>query len=231
MTTPEHYLAVFLADLSRLVEGMAETGAALEGRRFAGLVRGLRCGDLRTATAATAFGLPVCRFWEPALRAAPAQAAVGGMIQALRALGPLLVWIQNPNYRGAPPSGDFLDNYGYAVIAGPRDGSPALVHHDTLKLGALSLGPRTHYPLHHHPATEIYVPFNRAEWWRGEGPWREQPPGAVIFHPSEMPHATRTGGEPLLAVYLWSGNLGTHARLSGAGSTGPDWSMADGAQG
>jgi hypothetical protein len=32
-----------------------------------------------------------------------------------------------------------------------------------------------------------------------------------------MSHATRTGGSPLIALYLWRGEIGTHARLDGGG--------------
>jgi hypothetical protein len=70
MTTPKRYLAVFLADPRRLVEGAAGTETAFEERRFAGLVREPGGGDVRTAPAAAAFDLPVRRFWDPALRAA-----------------------------------------------------------------------------------------------------------------------------------------------------------------
>ncbi len=60
----------------------------------------------------------------------------------LRALGPSLTWAQNPNYRRRPPDPKFLDNYGYAVIAGPPDGPPTLVAEHPLALGVLLLGPR-----------------------------------------------------------------------------------------
>ena len=201
---------------------------------FAGLSRGLatrttllwpNAGGSRPCCARWTPGGPTplardspsaCRFWEGALAAADGTDAPAGLPDALAGLGPQLVWTQNPNYRRAPPSEDFLDQYGYAVLVGPRAGPPALVEHATLALGVLLLGPGTQYPLHHHPATEIYVPLNEAEWWRGGGPWREEAPGAVILHPSGVPHATRTGRLPLLAIYLWSGDLGTHARLVGA---------------
>ena len=156
--------------------------------------------------------LPVCRFWSVALGQAGAN--VSSLCASLATLAPRLTWTQNPNYRRSPPAPDFLDNYGYAVLAGPAEGPAALARHDRLAFGVLMLGPRTHYPLHHHPAAEVYIPLNPAEWWRGDGPWREQPPGAVIYHPPNMPHATRTGGTPLLALYLWCGELATHARLT-----------------
>lgn len=215
MKEPADHLAAFLADLARLVEGAAasDAGAAADCRRFAGSVRELRSEAARPPAAAVPFGLPVCRFWAPALETT-GQGPLSGIIHALRALGPWLVWAQNPNYRRSPPSADFLDRYGYAVIAGPADGPPALIGHAGLALGVLLLGPRTHYPQHRHPAIELYVPLTAGEWWRGDGSWRSDPPGAVIHHGSEVAHATRAGDAPLLAIYLWSGDLGTHARLT-----------------
>ncbi|MFM9841439.1 MAG: dimethylsulfonioproprionate lyase family protein [Dongiaceae bacterium] len=163
--------------------------------------------------AATAPPLPVCRFW-PAALARPGD-GVAQLCAALITLESRLSWTQNPSYRRSPPTPGFLDNYGYAVLAGPADGPPAIARHDQLAFGVLLLGPRTHYPLHHHPAAEVYVPLNSAQWWRDDGPWREEAPGAVIHHPPNMPHATRTGGAPLLALYLWRGALATHAKLTG----------------
>jgi hypothetical protein len=162
---------------------------------------------------AAAPGLPVCRYWAAALDRPPAE--VRHLCSSLAALAPFLTWTQNPNYRRSPPTPGFLDNYGYAVLAGPADGPPALARHDQLAFGVLLLGPHTHYQLHHHPAAEVYIPLNSAEWWRSDGPWREEAPGAVIHHPPNMPHATRAGTAPLLALYLWRGELATHAKLTG----------------
>jgi len=217
MKEPAHHLAAFLADLVRLVEGAAasDAGAAADCRRFTALVGELPGEAAWSTAAANPFGLPVCRFWAPALEPVDGPGPLAGMVHALQALGPWLVWVQNPNYRQTPPAPDFLDRYGYAVIAGPADGPPALIGHAGLALGVLLLGPRTHYPRHHHPAIELYVPLNAGEWWRGDGPWRTEAPGAVIHHGAEVAHATRAGDSPLLAIYLWSGDLGTHARLTG----------------
>jgi len=55
------------------------------------------------------------------------------------------------------------------------------------------------------------------EWWRGDGPWRREPAAAVIYHAPSVRHAMRAGLLPLLAVYIWRGDLATHARLSPAG--------------
>jgi quercetin dioxygenase-like cupin family protein len=149
----------------------------------------------------------VRRFW-------PAISAGGGtLVEPLAALEPHFHWVQNPNYVAAPPDPDFLRNYGYVVLAGPG----GLVETQNLALGFLMLGPGTHYPTHRHPAVEIYVPVaGHAEWRKGEDSWRIEPPGSVIRHETMVPHATRTLSEPLLAIYLWQGDLKTHARIVSA---------------
>ena len=148
--------------------------------------------------------LPVCRFWERAV------AGGGALLAPLAKLAPALFWVQNPNYVAAPPSPEFLENYGYAVLAGPG----GLVASDALALGVLLLGPGTHYPSHNHPAVEIYVVLaGEAEWQKGNEPWRRELPGTVIRHDSMVSHATRALAEPLLAAYVWRGDLATHARI------------------
>ncbi len=149
--------------------------------------------------------LPVCRFWPNIL------AAGGELVELLGDLSPHLRWVQNPNYVAAPPSPDYLENYGYVVLAGPG----GLVATDSLAMGILLLGPHTHYPTHRHPAVEIYVvTVGEAEWRKGEQAWRRLAPGSVIRHETMMSHATRTLDEPLLAVYVWQGDLKTHAKIT-----------------
>lgn len=164
--------------------------------------------------------LTVSRVWATSLQAA--NGIPRALVTALETLGPRLSWAQNPNYRRLPPDPSFLDNYGYAVIAGPTEGPPALAADPRLAVGVLLLGPHAHYPLHSHPAIEIYYPLTAgAEWWCGDGPWRPEPAGAVIHHAPNVRHATRAGASALLAIYLWRGDLATHARL-----TGGDWEAA-----
>ena len=179
--------------------------AALEA--FADLVRAVDVAPL--ADDGPPERLAVSRLWDDGLRASH-----GALVGPLAALGPWLSWTQNPNYRRQPPDPTFLDNYGYAVIAGPVDGPPALVTTPGVAVGVLVLGPGTHYPLHGHPAVEVYLALTEAEWWKGDRPWHRQPPGAAIYHAPSVPHAMRAGEIPLLAVYAWRGDLATHARLT-----------------
>jgi quercetin dioxygenase-like cupin family protein len=205
------------AAIGRLLDALVECLRAAAGadasarpslEEFARLVGAVDRATL-AATPRERQRVPVCRLWEAALRAAR-----GPLVAPLTTLGESLSWTQNPNYRRRPPDAAFLDNYGYAVIAGPLEGPPALVSDPHVALGVLLLGPRTHYPLHAHPSVEVYVTLTAdAEWWREDGPWRDEPAGALIHHASGVPHATRAGDTPLLAVYVWRGSLATYARL------------------
>ncbi len=124
----------------------------------------------------------------------------------------MLPWVQNPNYTVETVGAAFVDHYGYADVVGPR----GLVPSEAYALGVLLLGPQTTYPPHAHPATEVYcVVGGTAEWRRGEGTWTLRPPGSLIHHPPRTPHAMRTHEQPLLAIYLWRGDLDTPAVLTG----------------
>jgi len=182
-------------------------------REFARLLGSLDPGASPREPGGSREVLSVCRFWEESLRRA--RGAPSGVVGALETLGPSLSWAQNPNYRRVPPDPSFLDNYGYAVIAGPADGPPPLAIDPRLALGVLLLGPGAHYPLHAHPAVEIYYTLTPGGvWWLDDGPWRSEPPGTVIHHAPGVRHATRAGDGALLAIYLWRGELATHARLT-----------------
>lgn len=90
-------------------------------------------------------------------------------------------------------------------IVGP-DGIAAC---DECRAGALFQSAGYFYPWHRHAAEEFYVPVSGTATWMAEG--RE--PAAVasmkelIHHHSWQPHAVRTDDEPLLALWLWTGDL------------------------
>jgi quercetin dioxygenase-like cupin family protein len=213
--TSDLELGRFLQSLGRALGESAgaqdvDAGAGID--RLAQLARSIVPTPSVPHDGTSAKSLPVCRFWDAAI----ASAIRGGspLADALIAIAPSLSWTQNPNYRRKPPDAAFLDHYGYAVIVGPSDGPPALAHDPSVAIGVLLLGPRTHYPLHSHPAVEAYYTLSEdGEWWRDPGPWRREPPGSAIYHTPNIPHATRTGAGPLLAIYLWTGDLATHASL------------------
>jgi len=214
--TSARELTLFLQSLGQALAAAADVthdAAVAAGiRRLADLSRSISpVSTARSERRSTP--LPVCRFWVDAIAAASrAGSSLAGVVDRL---APHLSWTQNPNYRREPPDPGFLDRYGYAVIVGPEDGPPALAVDPRVAIGVLLLGPDTHYPLHSHPAVEVYYTLTKAgEWWRDSGPWRHEPSGSAIYHVPSIPHATRTGADPLLAVYLWTGDLETHASLT-----------------
>jgi hypothetical protein len=157
--------------------------------------------------------LPVLHWWDDALRARGVDDANGHIAAAVHGLRTVLTFTQNPNYVAAPPSAAFLGRYGYAVLAGPRSGPPALVEQPELAFGVLLLGPDTTYPTHVHPAAELYLPLGTARWSAGGRPLSERPPGLPIVHAPNEPHETRTGSSPLAALYVWLGELETAAQI------------------
>ena len=151
--------------------------------------------------------LPVLR-WLPAIKAdAPAFSLE--LLNELSRAAPAMAWRQT--YTATEIGAAFLENYGYSEIVG-LSGPLAS---ERIACGFLLLGPETHYPRHRHEAEEVYVPLaGTASWQQGDGRWRERPPGTVIHHASDEPHAMRTGARALLALYLWrSANLRQKSHL------------------
>ena len=125
---------------------------------------------------------------------------------------PLFHWRQNPNYNAANMGAAFMAGYGYVEFAGLKD---ALFHVPDIRVGLLLLGPGLHYPLHAHPAEEIYHPLMQGGLWRrGEEAWRVVPAGSAIHHAPMVPHETRSADCTLLALYCWRGDTTTEAVLT-----------------
>jgi hypothetical protein len=208
----EAFDALVAALRSRLHQGSDIPIDACE-RFDQGLVGLPGSGPVRDKEMSAAPSLPVLKRLPEALTAA--REAVPDLAEPLHKMLPALRWTQNPNYRRRPPSSDFLARYGYAQFAGPPD-LPSLRTSERLALGVLMLGPGTVYPAHAHPAEELYLPLTPARWQRGEENWRERRAGDLVHHPSGLVHATEAGKLPLLALYLWLGDLGTAAKIHGS---------------
>ena len=93
-------------------------------------------------------------------------------------------------------------------------GSEGFFPGDDFRLGFLMLGPHRHYSDHYHPAPELYWPLTGpSDWKKGAGGFETRQAGEVIWHPPLRVHATKTGNTPLLAVWSWTREAGTPARL------------------
>ncbi len=140
--------------------------------------------------------VPATRWLPQVKESAPRFSAM--FVDALVAAAPSLAWRRS--YSAAAVGATFYENYGWTELAGLT--GPIASEH--LACGVLILGSHLTYPSHRHEAEEVYVPLSgTAEWRHGSADWRERPPGSVIHHARNEPHAMRTGRDPMLALYLW----------------------------
>jgi quercetin dioxygenase-like cupin family protein len=143
-------------------------------------------------------GLPVLE-WLPQARSCAAP-KTQTLVEAVTDLAGALPWGQN--YSASDFGAAFQARYGFMELIGPRGPFAA----DDVACGLLMFAPDTEYPQHRHEAEEIYVVLaGCAEWRAGTEDYREEPPGAVLHRRPLVPHATRMGAEPMLALYLWRG--------------------------
>jgi mannose-6-phosphate isomerase-like protein (cupin superfamily) len=147
--------------------------------------------------------MPACDF----LAAAVGAAAAGPTVRIVAALAPLLDDLRwSYGYPVDPKWPDLGSRVAFAQLVGSR----GLTDDDFVNLGLTLMAPRTHYPLHAHPAIEVYLVLSGTAGWRIQGqPFRTQPPGSLLLHRSGIGHAMLTNAEPLLALYVWRGDLAT----------------------
>jgi mannose-6-phosphate isomerase-like protein (cupin superfamily) len=120
-----------------------------------------------------------------------------------------VAWYRSKSYDDEPSMADFLPRYGVAVILGPdRFGRRCPYLSDRATLGVTLQAPNVDYPAHAHEAVEIYyILAGSVDWQQGDGVWRRKVPGDFVLHEAHEPHAMRTGGEPLLAMFAWVSGL------------------------
>lgn len=133
------------------------------------------------------------------------------LLSRLRPSMDSITWRQNPTYTDEK----FLSCYVYCELLGPG----GLVRRQTASIGLLYLSPRTMYPSHAHPAEEAYhLLAGVSEWQAGAEALTRRSPGDRMEHPSGVPHSMRSGTTPMLALYVWRGDLATPARFLLSGS-------------
>ena len=194
----------------RLVGAIDRGLAARPGEGVAEVLQRLRAQDIGQASfqAPEPRGLPVLEhlpqcigetlLLDPDLAAAIADIEDG------------LCWMQSSSYTDELLGEGFSRNYGWAELIGSGGFFPG----DDFKLGLLILGPERHYRDHYHPAPELYWPLTGGSWWSIDGgPFAEKAQGATIWHPSMALHATKTDATPLLAVWCWTRDTSSPAKL------------------
>ena len=151
--------------------------------------------------AATPRRLPACRHLDNTI-ANGLEGPCGPLVAAIEPLLDALQW----RY-GYPPDSRWPD-LAERIAFAPIIGGQGMQNDDHARLGLTLIAPETHYPNHSHPAIETYLVLSGTADWRVEGkPFERQPPGTLILHRSGIGHAMRTAAEPLLALYVWRGDL------------------------
>jgi hypothetical protein len=171
----------------------------------------LEAQDLGPAafTSPEARRLPACRHLPQAVGAA--LELDSNLAAHLAEVEDRLHWKQNPNYSDARMGQPgYMANYAYAELIGP---SGFFAGEDFL-LGLMVLGPHLHYLDHRHAAPELYWLLTGPSLWRrGSGDFVQHPAGETTWHDPFVVHATRTGDEPLLAVWAWTRDVSQPAEL------------------
>lgn len=90
------------------------------------------------------------------------------------------------------------------------------IPHDDMLMGVLDLDAGGYYPLHAHPAPELYyVVSGTAEWTVGDQTFTATP-GMAIYHAPNVPHRmVNTGAETLHTLWFWWAPGGDTAALHG----------------
>lgn len=132
---------------------------------------------------------------------------------AIAAVEDDLHWSRSPAYSDALLGDGFVDNYGWAEIVG----SHGCFAGDDFRLGLLMLGPHRLYKDHYHPAPELYWTLTGpSDWKAGAGGFARRAAGETVWHIPWKVHATATDETPLLAVWCWTRDVDTPAKLVGA---------------
>jgi quercetin dioxygenase-like cupin family protein len=195
--TPEEDLALAIFDAATALLGTAEPAVAAELRHM------LAHRALPPPVPVTAHAAPSIQHHMPAVLASSWPVPFTGIAPALSACWQLLNW--HYHYPDRP---DLAANIGFAELIGPA----GPLGSDKIRVGFTFMAPGIFYPLHDHPAVELYLVLSgHARWTRGTLT-TGQDPGAAVLHASMEPHAMETATEPLLALYVWTGEIASPAR-------------------
>lgn len=119
---------------------------------------------------------------------------------ALAGLTDTLPW--HYHYAPRPGEADLAGRIAFAELIGPR--APLIA--PECRVGFTVMAASTFYPLHAHPAIELYLVIAGHAEWTTPGMERIVPPATFVLHGTNEPHSMRTFAEPLLALYGWRGD-------------------------
>ena len=106
--------------------------------------------------------------------------------------------------------GDGIDSdFASGLLAGQIIGKRGLIRNDDVFVGLFLIAPDICYPLHQHPALEVYYVLSghiNIRHGRTKTPMRIGP-GALSVTPPHQVHELETGDEACLIAYIWTGDM------------------------
>ena len=89
-------------------------------------------------------------------------------------------------------------------------GPTGLVTSSRVRIGLYGMLPHCEYGLRTHPAEETYIMLAGSAFWKiADAPYQQLFAGQRSHHPSMVPHATRTGEDAFMSIYIWDGDIAT----------------------
>ena len=89
-------------------------------------------------------------------------------------------------------------------------GPAGLVASSKVRIGLYGMLPHCEYGLRTHPAEETYIMLAGSAFWKvADAAYQRLFPGERSYHPSMVPHATLTGEDAFMSIYVWDGDIAT----------------------
>ncbi|MDT1061083.1 dimethylsulfonioproprionate lyase family protein [Paracoccus sp. CPCC 101403] len=140
--------------------------------------------------------LPVVGEWlDSALDRRPEYEDLADLLQAIRALSPLLCWRKRTG--DATASANFQSSHANAMLLGPG----GIEERRDMWIGLSLLAPQTRYPDHQHAPEETYLVLSPGSFRKPGRDWFQPGLGGSFFVPPNAVHAMRSEDEPLFALW------------------------------
>jgi len=89
-------------------------------------------------------------------------------------------------------------------------GPTGLAASSSIRLGLYGMLAHCEYGLRTHPAEETYIMLAGSAFWKvADTPYRQLFASERSYHPSMVPHATRTRDDAFMSIYIWDGDIAT----------------------
>ena len=134
-------------------------------------------------------------------------------VMAQKNAHPLCPLISSLPFHWAPPQTSSEPLYrdhshfkAHVELLGPN----GLAASSKVRIGLYGMLPDCEYGLRTHPAEETYIMLAGSAFWKvADAPYQQLFPCERSYHPSMVPHATRTGEDAFMSIYVWDGDIAT----------------------